>query len=203
MATFSCPSCARPLEAESTYRDWTVRCPHCAAEFVPEEVARAAFDTPPPSDPGAEERERMEIRARVFGPGVCLELCGWLGGFLVELSAFAHVIVALAQLNNPNGRNPNNPPELMLVLGLLSGLLGVPFALVLIVGGRKMRELSSLPWALSASVAALGSFVFLYVVCVCALIPPALGLWSLLALSNPTVRRAFEENRARQGQWEG
>ena len=39
MAIFPCPSCAQPLEADPAHRDWTVRCPHCAAEFVPERVA--------------------------------------------------------------------------------------------------------------------------------------------------------------------
>src|SRR5947207_15847263 len=41
MATAKCPSCARPLEVEDAYRDWTVRCPHCGHEFVPSaEAAR-------------------------------------------------------------------------------------------------------------------------------------------------------------------
>ena len=85
----------------------------------------------------------------------------------------------------------------MLILTLLLGLLGLPFALVLIIGGRKMRELSSLGWALTASVVAGGSFVFFYVACVCVLLPMVFGVWGVVALSNPMVRRAFEMNRGR------
>jgi hypothetical protein len=192
MPTFPCPSCAQPLEAENTYRDWTVRCPHCAAEFVPEEVARTAFE---PRDPGAEERDLAAARGYVFGPGVSLELCGWLFGFVAELGALARVLSALIQLNNPNFRNPGDAPELELTLGVMFGFLAIPFALVLIIGGRKMRDLSNRTWALGASLCAVGSFVFLYVMCVCAFLPMLFGVWGLVALANPLVRRAFEANR--------
>ena len=84
MATFPCPACAQPLEAENTYRDWTVRCPHCAVEFVPEEVARDAFDDRSRDAEDPEPRSGGR-RARVYGPGLWLELCGWLFGFLIEL----------------------------------------------------------------------------------------------------------------------
>jgi hypothetical protein len=190
MATFPCPSCARPLEAEDTYRDWTVRCPHCAAEFVPEQAARGAFDARR-ADPDGAARDRDEARLRVFGPGLCLELCGWLFGFLIEVGAFVRVIDALVLLNNPNRRNPNGPPELMLALGLTFGFLGLPYALVLIVGGRKMRALDGRGWAVAASLGALGSFLLLYVLCACAFVPMLFGVWGLVALNAPVVRRAY------------
>ena len=201
MATFPCPSCARPLEAEDTYRDWTVRCPHCAAEFVPEEVARAAFDPAPPEPVIDAERDRAEALARVYGPGMCLELSGWVGGFLTELGSFYWLVVALAQMNNPALRNPNDRPEVTLAVAVMSGLLGVPYALVLIVGGRKMRELTSRPWAMAASVTAIGSVALFCALCVCVAFPVLFGVWGVVTLGNPVVRRAFEENAARE--WEG
>src|SRR5438128_256749 len=50
MATVSCPSCGRALEVDDTYRDWTVRCPHCSAEFGPAEV-------PQPEAPARRRRD--------------------------------------------------------------------------------------------------------------------------------------------------
>ena len=41
MAAVKCPSCNRQLEVEAEYRDWTVRCPHCEHEFVPNDVREA------------------------------------------------------------------------------------------------------------------------------------------------------------------
>src|SRR6266542_338146 len=41
MAAVKCPSCNRQLEVEEEYRDWTVRCPHCEHEFVPDDVREA------------------------------------------------------------------------------------------------------------------------------------------------------------------
>jgi hypothetical protein len=199
MATFPCPSCARPLSAENTYRAWTVRCPHCATEFVPEEVARAEFDAKP-HDPDAEERDLVDARARVYAPGVCLELNGWVFGFLIEVGAFVRALNALILLNNPGLRNPNDAPELELTLGLMFGLLGLPYALVLVLGGRALRELSSHSWALTASVLAVGSFLLLYVLCACAFVPIVFGVWGLIVVNNPTVRRAFEVSRAHGAQ---
>jgi uncharacterized membrane protein YhaH (DUF805 family) len=196
MATFPCPSCAKPLDAEPAYRDWTVRCPHCATEFVPEEVARGAFD-PRPADPDADADDRDEARERAFGPGLCLELSGWVFGFLIEVGAFVRVVQALILINNPNQQNPNEPPEVVLILGLTFGFLGLPYALVLIVGGRRLRDLSSRSWAVTAAATAVGSVLLVYVLCVCAFVPVLFGVWGLIAVANPAVRRAFAANRWR------
>jgi hypothetical protein len=160
---------------------------------VPEEVARSAFEARP-GDPDTEDRSRAEAGARVFGPGLCLELCGWLFGFLIEVGAFIRVMGALILMNNPNLPRPNIQPELMLVLGLMFGFLGLPYALVLIIGGRRMRDLSSRAWALAASAGAIGSFLLLYVLCACAFVPILFGVWGLIAMSNPVVREAFASN---------
>lgn len=200
MATFPCPSCARPLEADEEYRDWTVRCPHCAAEFVPEEAAPAAFHHTA-DDPDAAARELAEAQARAFGPGICIELCGWCFGFMIEVGAFFRMMIALAEMNNPALRKPNDSPELALVMSIMLGMIGLPYSLLLIIGGRKMRELSSISWALVASIAAVGSFAFFYVLCICAFVPTLFGVWGLVALGNTGVRHAFAANRARQ--WEG
>lgn len=199
MATFPCPSCALPLEAEDTYRDWTVRCPHCATEFVPEAAAPAAFgEHAAPATPEDRARELEEARQRAFGPGMCLELSGWMFGFIAEVGALFRTLSGLIELNNPALQQANDPPELKIVTGIMSGLLGLPYALVLIVGGRKMRELSGRRWATAASLTAVCSFVLFFVLCVCSAFPMGFGVWGLLVLHNPAVRRAFEADRVRR-----
>jgi hypothetical protein len=146
MVTFPCPACAQLLEADTTYRDWTVRCPLCAAEFVPDAVARTAFDAHN-RDPDADARDLAVARSRAFGPGLCLELSGWIFGFLIEVGAFIRILNALVLLNNPNLRNPNDAPERAITLGIMFAFLGLPYAVALIIGGRKLRDLQSMRWA--------------------------------------------------------
>jgi hypothetical protein len=190
MATFPCPSCARPLEADDTHRDWTVRCPLCATEFVPEVIAPAAFG--PPVTEADLARDHDDARRRAFGPGMCLELSGWLFGFIAEVGALFRTLSGLIELDNPAMRNPADPPELKIATGILSGLVGVPYALVLVLGGRHLRELRSRGWATAGAITAVCSFVLFYVLCVCAAFPIGFGVWGLIALNHPAVRRAFE-----------
>lgn len=215
MATVSCPSCGRALEVDDAYRDWTVRCPHCATEFVPAAVAPAPvehddrrdeyddYDRPRRRrrDPERDEWEREEALHLVHGPGTWLEVCGWVGGLL--LAGGAVLRIAMAGLL---GNNPNAPPgevEGLIAGGVLSGLIALPYTIVLVVGGRKMRALSSYSWAMTASVVAISSFVLLCCILVCALVPVGFGIWGVVTLGNPLVRRAFETTarRARDG-WE-
>src|SRR5438128_1501666 len=120
MPTVSCPSCGRALEVDDAYRDWTVRCPHCATELDPSEV-----------------------------------------------------------------------PATAILMSVFSGLAVLPYTIVMVVGGRKMRSLSSYGWAMTASVVGIASIVLFCSVCVCALVPIGFGIWGVVTLNNPIVSRAF------------
>ena len=211
MPTVSCPSCGRALEVDDAYRDWTVRCPHCATEFVPADVAPAPYEADDRDDDYYDDRprrrrrrdpdrdawEREEAIRRVHGPGTWLEICGWLGGLLLAGGAVLRIGAAVVLANNPP---PNAPPNQIAELvfgGVMSGLGALPYTVVMVVGGRKMRALSGYGWAMTASVVAISSFFLCPCVCVCAFPPVGFGIWGVVTLSNPLVRRAFED-RARE-----
>ncbi len=225
MPTVSCPSCTRPLEVDDAYREWTVRCPHCSTEFVPAEVAPAPlerdrrddrddrprrhdrdrrddeddYDRPRRRrpDPEREEWERHEAVRLAHGPGTWLEVCGWLGGLLLAGGALFWFVSALGQGNNGNGDE-----AVAVMFGLVSGFLALPYTIVMVVGGRKMRALSGYGWAMTASVVGVASVVLIYFVCVCAFVPIGFGIWGVVTLNNPVVQRAFERNpRVAEGGW--
>jgi hypothetical protein len=109
--------------------------------------------------------------------------------------AAAEVLYALWLMNDPTLQGPTDAPERTLLVALAVGFLAFPYGLVLILGGRAMRDLSGRAGALAAAVVAIGSFVLYSEVCVCALLPVPVGIWGLIAVNHPAVRRAFEANR--------
>lgn len=209
MPTVSCPSCGRALEVDGAYRDWTVRCPHCATEFVPGEASPGAFaddarDADPDDydrprrrrrgpDPERDEWERAEAVYLAHGPGTWLEVSGWLGGLLLVLTGAGRIALGAFQVNN--GIGPPGDGETQIAVGALSGLLALPYALVMVIGGRKLRALSSYGWAMTASVTGIASFFLLCCVCVCAFFPVGFGIWGLVTLNNPIVRRQLDRAR--------
>ncbi|MBY0458707.1 MAG: hypothetical protein K2V38_15315 [Gemmataceae bacterium] len=227
MPAVNCPSCARELEVEAAYLDWTVRCPHCETEFVP---ARARAEQDPRDgrdeddydrrprrrrdrwdgedddyyrprrrrrpDPEREEGDHYEAMRLAHGPGVWLEVCGWVGGLL--MLGFGAVRMAISAVAW-NGGNPANPgpgveEEVNAVIGAGLCLMAVPFTLVLVGGGRKLRALSGRGWAMTAAVTATASFLASCCLCVFGvwlLITTGVGIWAVVTLSNPLVNAAF------------
>ncbi|AMV30312.1 hypothetical protein VT84_38325 [Gemmata sp. SH-PL17] len=211
MPTVSCPSCARALEVDDDYRDWTVRCPHCATEFVPAEVAPAPFEREPRrrrDDRGSDEnddydrprrrrRERdewefQEATRLAHGPGTWLEVCGWIGGLLLAGGAVYWFIVAADMANG------NDDGAGAVLFGMFSALCVVPYTIVMVVGGRKLRSLSSYGWAMTASVVGIVSFFLPCFMCFCAFIPVGFGIWGMVTLNNPVVSRAIDRNSNRR-----
>ena len=209
MPTVSCPSCARALEVDDAYRDWTVRCPHCATEFVPAEVAPAPFERDRRDDryaddydrprrrrrgpdPERDEWERQEATRLAHGPGTWLEVSGWVGGLLLAGGALYWFFAAALQANNRNGDETG-----AILFGVFSALCVLPYTIVMVVGGRKMRALSSYGWAMTASVVGLTSFLLLCSMCFCAFVPVGFGIWGMVVLNNPVVSRAIDKNRNR------
>lgn len=195
MSTVYCPHCEEELELDDAYRDWTVRCPHCEREFVPGGPARGR---PAPEEEGEEELDdgyvygyqgaaREEARALVSGPGLALELCGWA---TFALATVGCLVLVFATMDDPNG-----DAEGMLCCGCVSGVFALPYSLVVALGGRHLRKLTSRGWAMTAAILALIGFTSCLGV-----VHGALGVWALVAMEKPVVRRAFgmpDRNRRR------
>ncbi|MBN9118133.1 MAG: hypothetical protein J0I06_03040 [Planctomycetes bacterium] len=199
MATVRCPSCDRALEVEDTYLDWTVRCPHCDGEFVPDEVERPARrprrrrEEPPDRDRDdrddgyAGDAAREEALRVVAAPALWLEILGWLGA--LGAGAVCALCVALGLEMNNGNRNANGDDEAVLIFfGCCSGVLGVPYSVVLAIGARKMRDLSSRGWALTAGILGVAAFS---VFGLFGIVHAGVGVWALVTLDRPAVRAVF------------
>ncbi len=195
MATAECPVCDRLVEVEDAYRDWTVRCPHCDAEFVPNDVARAAaarrrFEDEKYEDelrgvPSAVRREALQL---VAGPALWLEICGWLS-VLISVGIGAVCLgLAVEIANNPQANANDEPAALFVFMGCFSVLLGVPYGAAMAIGARKMRALSSRGWAMAAAILGVASFS---VLSCWGLVPTGIGIWALVVLNKPVVSEAL------------
>lgn len=196
MSTVYCPHCEEELELDDAYRDWTVRCPHCEREFVPGDRGRGRAGREGEDEEfddgyvyGYQGAAREEALALVSGPGLALELCGWA---TFALAAVGCLILVFAAMDDPNG-----DAEGMLCCGCGAGVFLVPYSLVMALGGRHLRKLTSRGWALTAAIMA----VALIPLSGClGVVHGALGVWALVAMEKPVVRRAFgmpDRNRRR------
>ncbi|QDU20259.1 hypothetical protein [Urbifossiella limnaea] len=194
--TVPCPGCREPLDVDDEHRTWKVRCPRCAAEFVPDEPRPAdAFAPRRPPDDDFDDRPRRRRRPRsaaddyddakrdVHGPSVFLELLGWLGILASVGIAFLFAAIGMAP---PPGK-PNQPPEAaVFALGFAGciGVLGVGVHIPIIIGARHLRRLSSRPWAMAAAVLA---------VLVSSIFHLAAGIWAIIVINRLHVKNAFDD----------
>jgi hypothetical protein len=204
------------LEVEESYLDWTVRCPHCGEEFVPDAgVAPAPRPRPRRAEPRDDDRDgdprygagypgRSRAREIVAGPATALEIAGWIGVLLSIGACLLCVALAVEAGNaNRNGNNANNGDDedevVLLIMGGCAGVLGLPYSVAMALGARKMRDLTSRGWALTACILAVASFALFGV---CGVIQAGIGVWALVALENPAVRAAFAAGRRRYREWD-
>lgn len=193
MATVRCPACGDELEVLDAHRDWTVRCPHCDGEFVPSEAraprpsrpARRRRPDPDDEDDYVDYERDAQARRTVAAPAMWLEVLGWLGA-LASVGVIALCVVGAAFVADNGGNDEDAVPLLM--LGGCTGVFGVPYSIVMAIGARRMRDLSSRGWAMTACMLAIGSFSVCGVV---GIIHAGFGVWALIALDKPEVRAAF------------
>jgi hypothetical protein len=203
MSTVNCPACDEELDLDDAYRDWTVRCPHCGREFVPSHTGRTQQDKEEEEREEEEEYDdnyvyghqgtaRQDAKAIVAAPAILMEVIGWGGAILMA------IICLIALLNALNQGNRGNDGEGLLVCSCMFGIIVVPMSVVIAIGGRHMRQMSSRGWSITGAV-----------VCIAMLVPgcgiggvlhAALAVWALIALESQTVRRAYglESGRRRR-----
>lgn len=195
MASAVCPACDRAVDVEDAYREWTVRCPHCDAEFVPDDVARAAAARRRREEErdedefyGVPSAARQEALRLVSGPALWLEICGWMSVLIAIGIGALCAVLAVEIANNPQANANGEPAVLFVLVGCVSVVLGVPYGVAMAIGARKMRALSSRGWAMAAAVLGVASFS---VFGCWGLVPTGLGIWALVVLNKPAVSEAL------------
>jgi len=192
-----CPGCREPLDVDDEYRAWKVRCPRCGIEFVPDEP-RPANPAPRrrPRDEGDDfefdDRPRRRRRSRfdhddyaaaeAYGPGVFLEVVGWLGTLGSLAIAFLFLTVGLAAQPGQQNQRPEDVIAAFLLCGCV-GVLGIGMHVPMIIGGRHLRRLSNRTWVMTAAILAVLTTGILQM--------PA-GIWALVVMNRPHVRDAFD-----------
>jgi hypothetical protein len=162
-----------------------VRCPRCGRGFVAGDAGRRAAEGEEEEELGAEYVHGYQVGAReealARGPGLALELCGWI---TLGLFGLAYLFVAAAATADGNADAGG-----LLCFGCRAGVFVLPYSLAVALGGRHMRRLSSRGWAMAAIPICFG------------VIHGALGVWALVTLEKPLVRRAFDLPDRNRRRW--
>jgi predicted Zn finger-like uncharacterized protein len=218
-----CPECDATLRVPDSLLGKTVKCPKCQTTFTaelgePEEREEIVRELPPAaaarhrprlseegeegSPPEEEDDERPRRRRRrssaaaesaVLGPAISLMVTGGFG----IIAAIAYLIFQIVNLRQAGKAFSSGqaPPgyELGLTLGKVFVFiiipLGIIWGIVLLVGGLRMKNLQSFGLAMTSCILAILPFN-----CCCLLGLP-IGIWGLVALNNPAVKKAFARNR--------
>jgi hypothetical protein len=130
--------------------------------------------------------------SRVAGPATALIVFGILTIVLQTLAILANVlqigVVHVAHLGGVQGFAGNADPFQLVgsTIGIVFGAISAVAAIVIVVGGIRMKNLESYRLAVTASILSL-------IPCfgACCLLGIPLGIWALFILSDNTVRIAF------------
>jgi hypothetical protein len=151
------------------------------------------FVAPIPAEPGAPgAAPPMPIAAdtsaallEVSGPATGLIILAILHIFWVIITFVFRLVGASMFQSSEFASNPAFANMFNSRLGFLTGLLGILIAILILMGGIKMKKLESYGLAMTAGIVAL-------LPCsVCCIIGLPIGIWSLVVLSKPEVKNAF------------
>jgi hypothetical protein len=131
-------------------------------------------------------RRRGAARDMVAGPAIALMI---VGGLAIAWALFGLVANLFMQglVISMATPNPRSTPELIgnFVGGVCGALFGLLWGGVILAGALQMKGLRAYPLAMTASIVAM-------VPCnVCCLLGLPFGIWALVMLCNPDVKRAF------------
>jgi hypothetical protein len=139
--------------------------------------------------------EYPDPRQKVQGPGRALMVAGWAGVAFSLFLAGLGVIITAEEATAP----PRSRSEDILFVGVILAGCGSVSAIACAaaaIGGSRMRQCRG--WGLAATGAILASASFL-VLGLCSVIIMPFGVWALLVLAEPDVKREFE--RADRERW--
>jgi hypothetical protein len=199
----SCPSCNAILHLPDDMVGQQVRCPQCQQTFTaqlkpPVEPEGIVGDRPavrprysPPEAPrqpyvpldddysgyGRPRRDSQDAETAVLAPAIAMMV---LGGFDIVLMILNGFFI----MRDMAAAGPNGDPA-YLIGEVIGGGLGLIFAILILTGGIRMKQLQSHSLAVTAAVIALlpcGN---------CCIIGLPIGIWALVVLNRPEVKEAF------------
>jgi predicted Zn finger-like uncharacterized protein len=206
-----CPSCNSALRVPESLLGKNVKCPRCATTFIadveelaqPEGIVREstpeasrqrwpedAEDEGFPSEEEDEDRPRRRQRRRsyvaesaVSGPAIALMVSASLGmvcniGYLI-FRLLSEIFVSVPALTNQPGY------WFGFIGAITAAIIGVLMSIMVLIGAVKMKKLRNYGLALTSSILSM-----LSPTCCCFLGLP-FGIWALVVLNNPDVKRAF------------
>jgi hypothetical protein len=176
-----CPACGQVVAIPGTAAAGSGAAPPAPGEAV--ELPRPEAPTVTPGFPAADLR--TFAASRVAGPSIALIVLGFLTIALQLLSILVNILqVGIA---GAAGRHGDALP--MLIFGpvqIVISAIAIVGAIVIILGGMRMKNLENYGLAMTASILSL-------IPCFgpCCLLGIPIGIWALVALSDNTVRIAF------------
>jgi hypothetical protein len=207
-----CPSCGRKLAVPDSLLGSSVRCPHCRGEFTIPALAdasppaegelprdeREAEGVPRPDErpspeedePGVPEEEgfrdraadrfrlRTDVRPVVLGPTIALLVTGILGT-LASVAVFFFSLLTM-------GARGSDAYALGKLMGCCASVVGVPLGILVTIGATLMMQRRGYGMAMTACIAAM-----LLVPGLCCLLGIPFGIWGLVVLARPDVKKAF------------
>jgi len=215
---FACSHCGQTLRVPDGSEGRSAKCPACgglstvpggpsratAAEgwggqsgipgsgFVPDSSAGPSAFVP--AAPHAAYDPRLARRAamdRVAGPATGLIVCAILNIILwIGIVAFYSVMAFVVPMQEDIGRDPNEAMFVMILMIALYGTMGlvaIVVNIISIVGAAGMKKLRSHGFAMAAAILQM-------IPCFSSCWPLGLGMgiWSIIVLSDPAVRRSFD-----------
>jgi hypothetical protein len=185
-----CPACGQVVAIPGTAISGTAAAAAPAGSGAPPPAPGEAVELPWPEAPAAMPAfQAADLRTfaarRVAGPSIALIVLGFLTIALQLLS----VLVNIVQLGMAGAAGRHGDAFPMLIVGpvqIVVSAIAIVGAIVIIVGGMRMKNLENYGLAMTASILTL-------IPCFgpCCLLGIPIGIWALVALSDNTVRIAF------------
>lgn len=210
----ACPSCSRQLRVPDELLGKQVKCPSCQTIFTAEAPEPAPPPPPPvepepvPLEPAAPEYapnpfatahnefegidrrssfdndrrpafdddRRRDVMQRVMGPTLALMIVKGMTMMLLGLPLLGSLVTIITARNDG-----------AIIGGLVQGFLIVASLVIdflVIYGALQMRQLRSHGWGMAACILAIIPHA-------CCLFSLPFGIWGLVVLNDPEVRRAF------------
>lgn len=179
MYVVACPQCMQKVSLAEQSLGTTIICPNCSGSFHVSAHSNGdgsgSLPEPPPVAAGP---PIADIRRRLMVPAIGLIVTGagttLLGLLFIPALLFPEVI-----------RQQEPPEPLELAMSIVLMIVTLTLGIVTLFGSIKMLRLENYRMSIAASIAAM-------IPCYCCFVGLPTGIWALVVLRDPNVKRAFD-----------